>query len=227
MTSDGARGGDLRQNGRMPRLRTLAPIAVLLVLAGLLAACGGGADLASDPGKVLADVNTGGSSVIALKKADDAMQKTLNAERDRLAKSNYASHEIKLASVLKAEAAAATKAPAKPAAAAGKKNQTIHLLSGGEKALTAIALVFAIFQLNPAPFCLLDEVDAPLDDSNTVRFCDLVKKMSDHTQFLFISHNKITMEMSNQLVGVTMQEQGVSRIVAVDMEAAVGMAQTE
>ncbi|TBO28758.1 chromosome segregation protein SMC [Aquabacterium lacunae] len=107
----------------------------------------------------------------------------------------------------------------------GKKNSTIHLLSGGEKALTAIALVFAIFQLNPAPFCLLDEVDAPLDDANTERYARLVKNMSSGTQFLFISHNKIAMEMAEQLVGVTMQEQGVSRIVAVDMEAAMGMAQ--
>ena len=106
----------------------------------------------------------------------------------------------------------------------GKKNSTIHLLSGGEKALTAIALVFAIFQLNPAPFCLLDEVDAPLDDANTERYARLVKAMSAGTQFLFISHNKIAMEMAEQLVGVTMQEQGVSRIVAVDMEAAIGMA---
>ncbi|MET4575227.1 chromosome segregation protein SMC [Ottowia thiooxydans] len=106
----------------------------------------------------------------------------------------------------------------------GKKNQTIHLLSGGEKALTAIALVFAIFQLNPAPFCLLDEVDAPLDDANTERYAKLVTKMSGQgTQFLFISHNKIAMEMAKQLIGVTMQEQGVSRIVAVDMESAVGM----
>ncbi|MFT4190757.1 MAG: chromosome segregation protein SMC [Comamonas sp.] len=102
----------------------------------------------------------------------------------------------------------------------GKKNQTIHLLSGGEKALTAIALVFAIFQLNPAPFCLLDEVDAPLDDANTERYAKLVAHMSGDTQFLFISHNKIAMEMAKQLIGVTMQEQGVSRIVAVDMEAA-------
>ncbi len=99
----------------------------------------------------------------------------------------------------------------------GKKNGTIHLLSGGEKALTATALVFAIFQLNPAPFCLLDEVDAPLDDANTHRFACLVKQMSERTQFLFISHNKITMEIANQLIGVTMQEEGVSRIVAVDM----------
>ncbi|MDE2158233.1 MAG: chromosome segregation protein SMC [Burkholderiales bacterium] len=107
----------------------------------------------------------------------------------------------------------------------GKKNSTIHLLSGGEKALTAIALVFAIFQLNPAPFCLLDEVDAPLDDANTERYRKLVTEMSAGTQFLFISHNKIAMEMAEQLIGVTMQEQGVSRIVAVDMEAAVSMAE--
>ncbi len=107
----------------------------------------------------------------------------------------------------------------------GKKNQTIHLLSGGEKALTAIALVFAIFQLNPAPFCLLDEVDAPLDDANTERYARLVSSMSRETQFLFISHNKIAMEMAEQLIGVTMQEQGVSRIVAVDMEAAMSMAE--
>jgi chromosome segregation protein len=107
----------------------------------------------------------------------------------------------------------------------GKKNQTIHLLSGGEKALTAIALVFAIFQLNPAPFCLLDEVDAPLDDANTERYSKLVSSMAADTQFLFISHNKIAMEMAQQLIGVTMQEQGVSRIVAVDMESAVQMAE--
>jgi chromosome segregation protein len=107
----------------------------------------------------------------------------------------------------------------------GKKNQTIHLLSGGEKALTAIALVFAIFQLNPAPFCLLDEVDAPLDDANTERYAKLVRSMSKETQFLFISHNKIAMEMAEQLIGVTMQEQGVSRIVAVDMESALTLAE--
>ncbi len=102
----------------------------------------------------------------------------------------------------------------------GKRNSSIHLLSGGEKALTATALVFAIFQLNPAPFCLLDEVDAPLDDSNTERFAKMVSSMSKQTQFVFISHNKIAMEMAHQLIGVTMQEQGVSRIVAVDMESA-------
>ena len=108
----------------------------------------------------------------------------------------------------------------------GKKNSTIHLLSGGEKALTAIALVFAIFMLNPAPFCLLDEVDAPLDDANTERYRKLVTEMSlKGTQFLFISHNKIAMEMAEQLIGVTMQEQGVSRIVAVDMEAALSLAE--
>ncbi|MGT2508445.1 chromosome segregation protein SMC [Cupriavidus basilensis] len=107
----------------------------------------------------------------------------------------------------------------------GKKNSTIHLLSGGEKALTAIALVFAMFQLNPAPFCLLDEVDAPLDDANTERYANMVARMSDKTQFVFISHNKIAMEMAHQLIGVTMQEQGVSRIVAVDMDAAMSMAE--
>jgi chromosome segregation protein len=107
----------------------------------------------------------------------------------------------------------------------GKRNSTIHLLSGGEKALTAIALVFAIFQLNPAPFCLLDEVDAPLDDANTDRYCKLVNEMSRQTQFLYISHNKIAMEMAEQLIGVTMQEQGVSRVVAVDMDAAVSLAE--
>ncbi len=103
----------------------------------------------------------------------------------------------------------------------GKKNSSIHLLSGGEKALTAIALIFSLFQLNPAPFCLLDEVDAPLDDTNTERLCALIKKMSQHTQFVFISHNKITMELAQQLVGVTMQEKGVSKVVAVDIEEAL------
>jgi chromosome segregation protein len=105
----------------------------------------------------------------------------------------------------------------------GKKNSSIHLLSGGEKALTAIALIFSLFQLNPAPFCLLDEVDAPLDDTNTERLCALIKKMAQHTQFVFISHNKITMELAQQLVGVTMQEKGVSKVVAVDIEEAMRM----
>lgn len=106
----------------------------------------------------------------------------------------------------------------------GKKNSTIHLLSGGEKALTAVALVFAIFELNPAPFCLLDEVDAPLDDTNVGRFCKLVKEMSSQLQFIFISHNKIAMEIAEQLIGVTMQEAGVSRPVSVDIDLAVEMA---
>jgi chromosome segregation protein len=105
----------------------------------------------------------------------------------------------------------------------GKRNSTIHLLSGGEKALTAIALVFAIFRLNPSPFCMLDEVDAPLDDANVGRYCDMVKKMSEQVQFVFITHNKITMEMANQLTGVTMHEPGVSRLVAVDVDAAFEM----
>ena len=105
----------------------------------------------------------------------------------------------------------------------GKKNSTIYLLSGGEKALTAIALVFSLFLLNPAPFCLLDEVDAPLDDANTLRYSEMVARMSAKTQFVFISHNKITMEIAHQLIGVTMQEQGVSRIVAVDIASAVSM----
>lgn len=108
----------------------------------------------------------------------------------------------------------------------GKKNATIHLLSGGEKALTATALVFSMFQLNPAPFCLLDEVDAPLDDANTERFCNMVQRMSANTQFLFISHNRIAMAMAEQLIGVTMQEQGVSRIVTVDMQTAKELAET-
>ncbi|OGT28933.1 MAG: hypothetical protein A2624_02560 [Gammaproteobacteria bacterium RIFCSPHIGHO2_01_FULL_42_8] len=103
----------------------------------------------------------------------------------------------------------------------GKRNTTIHLLSGGEKTLTAISLMFAMFQLNPAPFCVLDEVDAPLDDLNVGRFCHLVKEMAKDTQFLVISHNKITIETADYLMGVTMQEPGVSRIVSVDMEKAV------
>lgn len=102
----------------------------------------------------------------------------------------------------------------------GKRNSSIHLLSGGEKALTAVALVFAIFQLNPAPFCLLDEVDAPLDDANVGRFCELVKRLSDTVQFIFVTHNKLAMEMAHHLVGVTMKEAGVSRLVSVDVEAA-------
>lgn len=103
----------------------------------------------------------------------------------------------------------------------GKKNSSIHLLSGGEKALTALSLVFSLFKLNPAPFCLLDEVDAPLDDANTIRYSEMVKRMSAETQFLFITHNRITMEMAQHLAGVTMNEPGVSRIVAVDVQEAL------
>ena len=106
----------------------------------------------------------------------------------------------------------------------GKKNSTIHLLSGGEKALTAIALVFSIFQLNPAPFCILDEVDAPLDDANTGRYARLVKEMSEKVQFIFITHNKISMELADQLLGVTMHEPGVSRLVSVDVDEAAELA---
>jgi len=106
----------------------------------------------------------------------------------------------------------------------GKRNSSIHLLSGGEKALTAVALVFAIFRLNPAPFCMLDEVDAPLDDANVSRYSALVREMSEHVQFIFITHNKVTMEIANQLSGVTMHEPGVSRLVSVDVEEAAALA---
>jgi chromosome segregation protein len=106
----------------------------------------------------------------------------------------------------------------------GKRNSHIHLLSGGEKALTAVALIFAIFELNPAPFCLLDEVDAPLDDANVGRFCEIVREMSQRVQFVVITHNKTTMEMANQLTGVTMNEPGVSRLVSVDLDEAVQLA---
>jgi chromosome segregation protein len=105
----------------------------------------------------------------------------------------------------------------------GKRVSNIHLLSGGEKALTAVAMVFAFFELNPSPFCMLDEVDAPLDDANVGRFCELVKEMSKRVQFIFITHNKVTMELSDQLTGVTMQEPGVSRLVTVDVEEASRM----
>ncbi|MCC6705941.1 MAG: chromosome segregation protein SMC [Gammaproteobacteria bacterium] len=108
----------------------------------------------------------------------------------------------------------------------GKRNSTIHLLSGGEKALTAVSFIFSIFELNPAPFCLLDEVDAPLDDNNVIRLTEMLRSMSKSVQFLFITHNKITMEIAEQLIGVTMQEAGVSRLVAVNMEEAVQLAAT-
>jgi chromosome segregation protein len=107
----------------------------------------------------------------------------------------------------------------------GKKNSSISQLSGGEKALTALALVFAIFDLNPAPFCLLDEVDAPLDDLNTLRFINMVEEMSKTVQFIFITHNKVSMERSDYLMGVTMQEAGVSRMVSVDVNQALELAE--
>jgi chromosome segregation protein len=106
----------------------------------------------------------------------------------------------------------------------GKKNSSIHLLSGGEKAMTAVALIFAIFHLNPSPVCLLDEVDAPLDDMNVTRFAALIREMSESVQFLVITHNKITMEMADYLMGVTMHEPGVSRLVSVDVDAAAALA---
>ena len=106
----------------------------------------------------------------------------------------------------------------------GKRNSTIHLLSGGEKALTAISMVFSIFQLNPAPFCMLDEVDAPLDDANVARFCRIVSEMSEKVQFIFITHNKVTMEMASHMMGVTMHEPGVSRLVSVDIDEAARLA---
>jgi chromosome segregation protein len=106
----------------------------------------------------------------------------------------------------------------------GKRNSSISMLSGGEKALTAVALVFSIFELNPAPFCLLDEVDAPLDENNVGRFCEIVREMSGRVQFVFVTHNKTTMELASQLLGVTMNEPGVSRLVAVDVDEAVRLA---
>ena len=106
----------------------------------------------------------------------------------------------------------------------GKRNASIQMLSGGEKALTAVALLFALFELNPAPFCMLDEIDAPLDDTNVSRFCELVRKMSEQVQFIVITHNKLTMELAHQLHGVTMAEPGVSRLVSVDMDQALEMA---
>ena len=109
----------------------------------------------------------------------------------------------------------------------GKRNSSIYLLSGGEKALTALSLVFSIFHLNPAPFCLLDEVDAPLDDANVARYANAVANMSQAVQFIYITHNKIAMEYSEHLLGVTMSEPGVSRLVSVDIERAVELSTSE
>ena len=108
----------------------------------------------------------------------------------------------------------------------GKKNTKLSQLSGGEKALTALALVFSLFSINPAPFCLLDEVDAPLDDDNTMRFIKLVSEMSSKVQFIFVTHNKISMEKSSHLLGVTMRDLGVSKVVSVDVEQAMELAQS-
>jgi chromosome segregation protein len=106
----------------------------------------------------------------------------------------------------------------------GKRNSSIQLLSGGEKAMTAVALLLALFELNPAPFCMLDEVDAPLDDANVGRFVEVIREMSGNVQFIIITHNKITMELAEQLHGVTMQEPGVSRLVSVDIQQAMDLA---
>lgn len=146
----------------------------------------------------------------------DTVNNNLQEMFPRLFGGGQASLELTSDDILKAGVAIMARPP-------GKRNSTIHLLSGGEKALTAIALVFSIFQLNPAPFCLLDEVDAPLDDANVGRFSHLVKTMADRVQFIFISHNKLAMEMADQLIGITMQEAGVSRPVSVDIETAVSM----
>jgi len=146
----------------------------------------------------------------------DKVNNFLQSMFPRLFGGGEASLELVGDDILKAGVAIMARPP-------GKRNTHIHLLSGGEKALTAIALVFAIFELNPAPFCMLDEVDAPLDDSNVGRFCTLVKAMSERVQFIFISHNKMTMEIADQLIGVTMQEAGVSRLVAVDLDMAADM----
>jgi chromosome segregation protein len=108
----------------------------------------------------------------------------------------------------------------------GKRNSTIHLLSGGEKALTAVSLLFGLFELNPAPFCIMDEVDAPLDDANVDRFCDTLRSLSEHAQIIVITHNKITMQAANNLIGVTMNEPGVSRVVSVDVDRAVEMVES-
>ncbi|MEZ5673096.1 MAG: chromosome segregation protein SMC [Thiotrichaceae bacterium] len=146
----------------------------------------------------------------------DTVNQHLQEMFPKLFGGGQASVELNDADLLKAGVTIMARPP-------GKRNSTIHLLSGGEKTLTAIALVFAIFQLNPAPFCMLDEVDAPLDDSNVGRFCSLVTAMAEKVQFIFISHNKIAMEMAAQLIGVTMQEAGVSRPVPVDIATAVDM----
>ncbi|EIJ42536.1 chromosome segregation protein SMC [Beggiatoa alba B18LD] len=150
------------------------------------------------------------------KQTVDSVNATLQVTFPKLFGGGEARLELTSDDLLKAGVAIMARPP-------GKRNSTIHLLSGGEKALTALSMVFAIFELNPAPFCMLDEVDAPLDDTNVGRYSELIKAMSERVQIIFISHNKIAMEVANQLMGVTMQEAGVSRLVSVDINEAVGM----
>jgi chromosome segregation protein len=151
---------------------------------------------------------------LRLKDTFDQVNQSFQALFPRLFEGGHARLELTCDNLLEAGIVVMAQPP-------GKRNGTIHLLSGGEKAMTAVALVFAIFQLNPSPFCMLDEVDAPLDEANVRRFCELVKEMSEFVQFLFITHNKVTMELADHLIGVTMREPGVSRIVAVNVEEAL------
>ena len=151
---------------------------------------------------------------LRLKETFDQVNESFQALFPRLFEGGHARLELTCDNLLEAGVLVMAQPP-------GKRNGSIHLLSGGEKAMTAVALVFAIFQQNPSPFCMLDEVDAPLDDMNVKRFCNLVKEMSEFVQFLFITHNKVTMELADHLIGVTMREPGVSRVVAVDVEAAM------
>ncbi len=151
---------------------------------------------------------------LRLKETFDQVNASFQALFPRLFDGGHARLELTCDNLLEAGVLVMAQPP-------GKRNGSIHLLSGGEKAMTAVALVFAIFQQNPSPFCMLDEVDAPLDDMNVKRFCHVVKEMSEFVQFLFITHNKVTMELADQLIGVTMREPGVSRVVAVDVESAI------
>ena len=153
---------------------------------------------------------------LRLKETFDQVNLSFQALFPRLFEGGHARLELTCDNLLEAGVLVMAQPP-------GKRNGSIHLLSGGEKAMTAVALVFAIFQQNPSPFCMLDEVDAPLDDMNVKRFCNVVKEMSEFVQFLFITHNKVTMELADHLIGVTMREPGVSRVVAVDVEAAMAV----
>lgn len=157
-------------------------------------------------------------TMVRLKDTFDAVNESFQALFPRLFGGGHAKLVLTCDNLLEAGVLVMAQPP-------GKRNSTIHLLSGGEKAMTAVGLVFALFQLNPAPFCMLDEVDAPLDEANVRRFCDMVKEMSNCVQFLFITHNKTTMELADHLIGVTMREPGVSRVVAVDVEEALSIAE--